>query len=943
MNRKKLLPCRLSGFDVRSSLFAAVGLFANLLLVSTAFGQIPAFPGALGFGANVTGGRAGSVYHVTTLADSGAGSFRTGVSSANRVIVFDVGGYISLASAVSVKGNITIAGQTAPGGGIGFKGGEISFASSGNIICRYIRIRPGSDTASTTDDALSFYRATNVIVDHVSMEFAPWNNIGGVSDDWQVHPVNNITVQNSIIANPTYQQFGAHTECVNGTWSWFYNIFANSHNRNPLAKINTVFINNVLYNHSAGYTTHTSTAFKHDIVNNYFIFGPATGSSPDNTWFQVDKNQSIYYAGNLKDNNKDGVLNGSATIPYWYQGPGTILTSPWSSWTTNVPVYSPDMAYCLTVSTAGALPRDEVDSLVLNQVKTLGSGPAGTGTGAAGPGGGLYTSQTQTGLGNNGYGTISGGTAATDTDQDGLPDYWETAIGTSISTDNHTSPVPAGAYVTNVPAGYTLLDEYLHFLTIPHAIVAMNGSTDADLRNFTSGFDKTPVAFTLSNITNGTAVLQPDGYTVHFVPNADFVGRARFDFQVTDGGGHALTQNFAVLVSGSLVPPTAPTNLTATAVSSSQITLAWTDTSPSESGFQIERSTDDVDFTGIGSVDANITTFTNVVAPATTYYYRVRAYNLVANSAFSNTTNATSLAGSPAVPASITATPANSRVDVGWTVSPGATSYQLKRSTISGGPYSVIASPTTSSYTDTGVTNSTTYYYVVSAVNGSGESTDSPQATATPLNTMTYPAEDATFGGGSVFEASNTGFNGTGYVNSSTTGGFLEFQDVDSGGGGSVTLRFRTALGVSSSRTGLLIVNGISQGITFSPTRAWTTWAGKEVIVTLNAGTANTIRLESNGQDLANIDELTVIGTPVVPPPTVTFANISAASGSFIVTGSGGTPNGDYYVLTSTNLALPLSNWTRIATNQFDAGGGFSSTNTINTDDQQSFYRLQLP
>src|SRR6267142_6722015 len=97
----------------------------------------PAFPGALGFGANATGGRAGSVYHVTTLADSGAGSFRTAVSSGNRIVVFDVGGYISLVTAVSVKSSITIAGQTAPGGGIGFKGGEISFANSSNIICRY--------------------------------------------------------------------------------------------------------------------------------------------------------------------------------------------------------------------------------------------------------------------------------------------------------------------------------------------------------------------------------------------------------------------------------------------------------------------------------------------------------------------------------------------------------------------------------------------------------------------------------------------------------------------------------------------------------------------------------------------------------------------------------------------------------------------------------------
>ena len=184
-----------------------LGLAVGCVLANqTARSQI-AFPGALGFGAHATGGRTGTVYHVTNLNDSGTGSFRDAVSKSNRIIVFDVGGYIQLKTAVSVKSNITIAGQTAPGGGIGFRGGEISFASSTNIICRYIRIRPGSETSSDTDDALSFYRATNVIVDHSSIEFAPWNNIDGVSDDWQAHPVNSITVQHSLIADPTGQQF----------------------------------------------------------------------------------------------------------------------------------------------------------------------------------------------------------------------------------------------------------------------------------------------------------------------------------------------------------------------------------------------------------------------------------------------------------------------------------------------------------------------------------------------------------------------------------------------------------------------------------------------------------------------------------------------------------------------------------------------------------------
>jgi rhamnogalacturonan endolyase len=121
-----------------------------------------------------------------------------------------------------------------------------------------------------------------------------------------------------------------------------------------------------------------------------------------------------------------------------------------------------------------------------------------------------------------------------------------------------------------------------------------------------------------------------------------------------------------------------------------------------------------------------------------------------------------------------------------------------------------------------------------------------------------YPAEGAVLGGGSFVESTNGGFNGTGYINSPTTGGSIEFRNVDGAAGGTKTIRFRFALGATTARTGRLLVNGVAQSITFPVTGAWSTWQLQNVTVTLNSGMTNTIRLETNGQDLANIDELQV-------------------------------------------------------------------------------------
>jgi hypothetical protein len=368
-------------------------------------GPAVAFPGAVGVGRNATGGRGGTVYHVTTLADSGTGSFRDAVSQGPRIIVFDVGGYIDIKTPISAKSNLTIAGQTAPGDGVGIMGGEVSFSGAKNVIARYIRFRQGDLDPDSSKSGINLLDTDAMIFDHVSIEFAQWNNIDAVG-------ASNITVQYSISADPIGQQFAAHTET--GPYTWYRDLFANAHNRCPLAKANTQYVDNVVYDFQAGYTAGNSAGqFSHDVINNYFITGPAT-TSANNAFYQVNA-QLMFASGNLLDKTADGTLNGVALdVP----GAATKLTSPFSPDTAAIPTTGAANAYAVVVAQAGAsLHRDEVDTQVIADLKSLGK------TGA------LWTHQTATGLSNSGYGTLQGGTAPADTDGDGMPDTWETKYG----------------------------------------------------------------------------------------------------------------------------------------------------------------------------------------------------------------------------------------------------------------------------------------------------------------------------------------------------------------------------------------------------------------------------------------------------------------------------------------------------------------------------------
>jgi pectate lyase len=147
----------------------------------------------------------------------------------------------------------------------------------------------------------------------------------------------------------------------------------------------------------------------------------------------------------------------------------------------------------------------------------------------------------------------------------------------------------------------------------------------------------------------------------------------------------------------------------------------------------------------------------------------------------------------------------------------------------------------------------------VSFIGGGITRTVAVSQAGTTATSVVYQMESASVGGGTIVESSNGGFNGTGYVNSSASGGFAQLSTVSGNGGGTKTLRIRYALGVTTARTGRLLVNGTASNITFNGTGAWTTWATQNVSVTLNNNSTNTIRFETNGQDLANLDQIEIL------------------------------------------------------------------------------------
>src|SRR5215510_11585123 len=257
----------------------------------------------------------------------------------------------------------------------------------------------------------------------------------------------------------------------------------------------------------------------------------------------------------------------------------------------------------------------------------------------------------------------------------------------------------------------------------------------------------------LTGFVNGTQQLTASDseFTAGIIGGATFFASASFDdFLVTSIGG------------GGGNPPAAPTGLAATA-GNAQVTLNWNASSGATS-YNVKRSTTSGGPYTTIATGVTSTSFTNTgLTNGTTFFFVVSAVNAAGESGNSNQASATpqNVQTPPPAPTGLAATAGNAQVSLSWNASSGATSYNVKRSTTSGGPYTTIATGVTStSFTNTGLTNGTTFFFVVSAVNATGESGNSNQASATPVQ----PAA------GDIFDLA-------GFAQAATGGGLLPESD----------------------------------------------------------------------------------------------------------------------------------------------------------------------
>lgn len=445
-------------------------------------GAPPAFPGAEGFGAVATGGRGGSVQRVTTLDATGPGSLQAALDAPGpRIVVFRVSGVIEGDLSIP-HGDVTIAGQTAPGAGITIHGSLTTpFGTPvSNIVIRHLRVRPPDPTGNPSQhDAIQFSTADTLILDHVDAS----HGADEIIDLWD--GAHDVTIQWSAITYPIYDPSRGldhnkgilnHRSCIDsascdpgdqlgGRISIHHNFFAHARNRTPALSTGPAdVVNNVVYNGREGFVHHNivgahaadaTTVGEFNLIGNWYIEGPSISLAP--FWFDPENGTppAIPTAYYLQDNwvedpgdfdgrvddpwsNVDfqnaytfhccGVVEGqfAAVVPYDFSGsPGYVPLT----------VDDGETLLDTVLPRVGAFPRDVVNRWAVEDVTTR-----------TGEWGNRRPADWLDGL--------TPGTPPVDADADGMPDDWEDCRGFDSTDPNDHSTV--------LPSGYTAIETWTH-------------------------------------------------------------------------------------------------------------------------------------------------------------------------------------------------------------------------------------------------------------------------------------------------------------------------------------------------------------------------------------------------------------------------------------------------------------------------------------------------
>ncbi len=435
---------------------AALGALAALALgASPARAATPAFPGAEGYGAVATGGRGGPAVVVTTLAARGPGSLQEALDRAGpRVVVFAVSGVIEGDIEVT-RGDVTIAGQTAPGAGITLHGrlSGAYDAAVGNIVVRHLRVRPPPRLETRADgarhDAIQFSRNTRVLLDHVTASWASDETV-------DVYEARDLTLQDSTVeeSSLTGHPEGRHNYGLiagpdSARISVLRTLFAHHFRRAPAFATGPAELRgSVVYDVRDGFVHDNPAEGAFHVVGNVWKRGRSSRLVPFALEDEDPSSGDVRYV--VRDNRVDdpGSLVGAVVDPFAERtrhpsfkdlpaGVDTGLDGPMPGMVYPARNLAPEEAYALVLARSGAFPRDVVTRRTVEDVRTR------CGAWGAKPPPDLLEG-------------LRPAAPPEDTDRDGIADAWERARG--------LSPADAEDAKRPLEGEYTALEVYVNEL-----------------------------------------------------------------------------------------------------------------------------------------------------------------------------------------------------------------------------------------------------------------------------------------------------------------------------------------------------------------------------------------------------------------------------------------------------------------------------------------------